>query len=62
MKKNYVIRTVHGYLVSFKMDGYDIQGEEYTSDKFSAYKFKNTILLNKVKEALIIEEAEVEEL
>lgn len=62
MKKNYVIRTVHGYLVSFKMDGYDICGEEYTSEKSSAYKFKNTVLLNRVKNALKIEEPEVEEL
>lgn len=62
MKKNYVIKTVHGYLVSFKMDGYDIQGEEYTSDKSSAYKFKNIVLLNRVKAALTIEEPEVEQI
>lgn len=62
MNKQFIIKTVHGYLVSFRMDGYNIYGEEYSQNKSSAYKFKNVLLLNRVKRALEIEEPEVEQI
>lgn len=62
MKKKYVIKTVYGYLVEFEMIGESIQGVDYNNDKTKAYVFQNILLLNRVKNALILENAEVEEL
>ncbi|HJA90100.1 MAG TPA: hypothetical protein H9948_04840 [Candidatus Jeotgalibaca merdavium] len=62
MKKKYVIKTVYGYLVEFEMIGENIEGVDYNNDKTKAYAFQNILLLNRVKNALILENAEVEEL